>query len=274
MIFLQYHILDVLLILSLLAYFMPAKKTGEVQLIWGAIIGAAVSLASKYVVPLFRKRTYTSGSYALGEIYRRNVLGENISTRDDRVVGNTAVYLAKQIFTAGFGICIGSNDHLDLVWANNWAGYRDKFAKAHPGYKVTQSQFERAAILAKLYFQNQKAPPPTVWDLANFERLPYLGPIPDPENPEKLYTTELPGGVFIKDGYFVNPSAAEATAIRIAEGSLTVEQAKQMGVNSLTTGQPITTTTTSTPAAGSSKTYLYLAAAGVAAYFLMKKKRA
>lgn len=245
------HFLTITLLLAVLdACIRKPKK--EVQLVWVAIAVAVVSIASRWIIPLFRRRTYTSGAYALGEIYRRNVLGESIATRDDRVVGDEAVYLARNIFTAGFGIFIGSNTDLDLVRDGNWPAYRDKMKKENPKYFpfLTQAQFERAVILKKTYFPYQRNPPPARWDLTNFGRLPYLGKIPDVENPGEWMTAELPGGVFLADGQFINPTTAQRELITAIQNGqeLPADWEKMLGTGQLNDG------TTQTAAPGSVQT--------------------
>lgn len=256
-----YHFLSIIVGLDILRLFFKKKEEPYTYMIWGLIIGAVVQIGVKYVVPLFRRRTYTSGAYALGEIYRRNVLGENISTRDDRVVGDSATYLARNLFTAGFGVLCSSNDHYEMIYNNDYAQYSTRFAKELPTYKFTKAQFDRAATLAKMYFVNRPAPVQVVWDLNNFAKLPYLGPIPDPENPGKLMTCELPGGVYVKDGYFANLTNADQNLIKQADGTLT--QAPGQTGSAIPTGAPAAT--------GNSNNLMLLGAAGVGAYLLFKK---
>lgn len=270
--FLLIHYFDILLLLSLVALFIKPKVGRETYLIWGAVIGAAVSLVSKYVIPALRRRKYTPGEYEAGAMYRRMVLGENFpNTDNDLKVGNEATHLAMLLFTAGFGVLCTKRSYYYMIYRGEYDAYVKKLKEDEPLYKFTREQFERAQILAQLYFVDQVAPPTKLWDLNNFDKLPYLGPIPDPDNPKIPLTTELPGGIFLKNGYFVNPTASEAAAIKIADGTMTVAQAQAAGVKVL---EQDLAATTGTGATANKSIYLYLAAGAAALYFISRKKRA
>jgi len=219
--FLISHILTILFALCVIdVLWASRKRSNDTQLIWGAVIGAAVTLVSKYVIPALRRRKYTPGEYEAGAMYRRMVLGENFPNTDsDLKVGNEAAHLAMMLFTAGFGILCTKRSYYYMILNGDYEGYVKKLKSDEPLYKFSKAQFDRASLLAKTYFVDQVPPVTRLWNLNDFEKLPYVGPIPDPDNPKVNLTTELPGGVFVKDGYFVNPTTAEKNAIIAAENT-------------------------------------------------------
>lgn len=218
--FLLQNIISIILLLSFVDLFRKRKPGQPVQLIWGAVIGAAVTLVSKYVIPALRRRKYTPGEYEAGAMYRRMVLGENFPNTDsDLKVGNEAAHLAMTIFTAGFGILTTKRSYYQMIFNGDYDGYVKKLKSDEPLYKFSRAQFDRAHQLAKVYFVDQVPPVTKVWNLNNFGALPYVGPIPDPDNPKVNYTGEMPGGVFVKDGYFANPTVAEKEQIIAAENT-------------------------------------------------------
>lgn len=258
------HFLTIVALLSLFAMLLPEKKKDGITynvIAWADMATDILQTGLNFLIPLFRKNTYTSGAYALGEIYRRNVMGENIATRNAAIIGDEAVYIARNIFTAGFGVYIGSNIEMDLLRDNNWPAYRDKMKAENPNYIVTEAQFMRAATLKKMYFPYQNNPPQFLWDLANFDKLPYLGPIPDVEKKGQLMTAQLPGGAYVENGYFVNPTASQAAAITAATTGA--------GSTAAPTGAPMEQT-----AGGFDKKSLMIIGAGaVGVYLLSRKKR-
>lgn len=225
---------------------------------WVAIAGAVVSLGVKYVVPLFRKKKYTPGGYELGAMYRRNVLGENFpNTDDDRKIGDEAAFMARHIFTAGFGIVVPNRAwYNQYIFTGDIEGYRKK-CKADYGIEVNAQAFARAHQLAKTYFPDQAAPPKFLWDLRNFDTMPYVAKIPDPDNPKKNMTISIDGVLYVNDGVIVNPNSGQVAVIQHKEAVEAVSAAQQKDGN---------------------KNLLILgglAAAGVGAllYFNTKKKR-
>lgn len=258
---------------------LRSKKNGKepVQLIWGLIISAAISIGSKYLIPLFRRRQYSVDEYTLGKVYIRNVLGQYQPTTTS-LVPDQAAYFAQMFFTAGFGVLIESERDLVFLQNNDYKGYQLLKSQLHlfdyktGKYSVKPDVWNRAVFLKQKYFPLGGNPPAILWDLSNFEKFPYLGPIPDIDDPAKPMNAELPGGVFIKDGYFVNPTPAQAAAIKIAEGTMTVQQAAQMGIdaaqNGLNNVQPVNAASTTS----NLKLWLIGAGAGLL-YFITRKKR-
>ena len=210
--------------------FCPEKPGRPKQLFWVALAAAVVQVGAKFVIPLFRRRKYTSGTYALGEIYRRMVLRENINTRDDRVVGDEAAYLAMYIFTAGFGIVCSAADHYDAIVRNDMAAYNNNLGKF--GFKATPAQWARATGLAQLYFKNKNSPVPEsmYWNLANFGTVALVAPIPDPQDVKTLMNVELPNGLLVKNGWPVEAAdPAKTQAVQTAMSTQAAAEEKTAG---------------------------------------------
>ena len=220
-------------------------------MVWVAIAAGVVSLASKYVVPLLRRKRYTPSGYELGAMYRRNVLGENFpNTDDDRKVGDQAAYIARHLFTAGFGILINKRHYFNLLAKNDFEGY-NKATKSDYGYTCTRAEWDRAYTLQKNYFVDQPAPPKYIWDLRNFDTIPYVGKIPDTENPKRPMTVSIDGMLYVNDGRIVNPNPQTISVIQQTEAAQ-INQDQQAGKNN-------------------TMLYLLLAATGVGGFYLYKK---
>lgn len=182
------------------------RKGTDKQLAWVALALAVVNIGIKYIVPLLRRRRYTPGGYELGALYRRNVLGENLpNTDNDLKVGDTAAYLARYIFTAGFGIPVTNRYmYVKMILPGDYNGYRVMIKEAY-GIDVPKEAFDRAHTLAKLYFPDQAVPPKFVWDLSKFDALPYVVKIVSPDNPKQLMNVDIEGELTVKDGVIVRP---------------------------------------------------------------------
>lgn len=229
------------------------KENDPARMEWVTLAVTAVSLGIKYVVPLFRRKKYTPGGYELGAMYRRNVLGENFpNTDDDRKVGDSAAYLARYIFTAGFGIIVPNRAWYNLyIYKGDYNGYAKK-VKEDYGVEVNRAAFDRAHLLAKTYFPDQAAPPKYIWDLSKFDTIPYVTKIPDAEDPRKTMTVTIDGALTVADGVIIRPNAQELAAVEAAQNA---------------PGQSL---------GGGNNTLLWVAAAGVAAvggYYYFNKKR-
>ena len=228
------------------------KKGGPAKMEWVTLAVTAVSLGIKYVVPMFRRKKYTPGGYELGAMYRRNVLGENFpNTDDDRKVGDSAAYLARYIFTAGFGIIVPNRAWYNLhIYTGDYNGYA-KRVKGDYGIDVNRAAFDRAHTLAKTYFPDQAAPPKFIWDLSKFDTIPYVTKIPDANDPRKTMTVSIDGALVVADGVIVRPNAAELAAVEAAQNA----PGQSMG--------------------GGNNTLLWVAGAAVAVggYYYLNKKR-
>lgn len=218
---------------------------------WVALAVGVVSLASKYVVPALRRKKYTPSGYELGAMFRRNVLGENFpNTDDDRKVGDSAAYIARHIFTAGFGILMNKRQYFLLLSRNDFAQY-NKEAQRDYGYTCTQQQWDRAYTLQKNFFVDQPAPPKYIWDLRNFDTIPYVGRIPDTENPKRNMTVTIDGMLYVNDGVIVNPNPETISVIQRTETAQAAQDQAQEKKNNTT--------------------YYLLAAAAVGGFYLYKK---
>ena len=211
----------VLLAIRIAQIILSKKKDQDtVRLEWVTLAVTAVSLGIKYVVPLFRRKKYTPGGYELGAMYRRNVLGENFpNTDDDRKVGDAAAYLARYIFTAGFGIIVPNRAWYNLyIYKGDYAGYAKK-VKADYGIDVNRAAFDRAHFLAKTYFPDQAAPPQFVWDLSKFDTVPYVTKIPDANDPKKPMTVNIEGALVVADGVIIRPTVEQLAAVNAAQNA-------------------------------------------------------
>ena len=211
----------VLIAVQIVRAIIAKKKDSDiVKLEWVTLAVTAVSLGIKYVVPLFRRKKYTPGGYELGAMYRRNVLGENFpNTDDDRKVGDAAAYLARYIFTAGFGIIVPNRAWYHIyILKGDYNGYAKK-CKDDYGITVNRQAFDRAHFLAKTYFPDQAAPPQFVWDLTKFDTVPYVTKIPDANDPKKPMTVNIEGSLVVADGVIIRPNPTQLAAVDAAQNA-------------------------------------------------------
>lgn len=230
--------LDFLFLLLIIISLFQKKKSADVQMVWVTIAIGAVSLASKYLIPLFKRRQWMASGYELGSAYRRNVLGENMATTDkQKIVGDEAVYMARNILTAGFGIPVTRwGWYMEYILPGRYDAYVADSKKTYGGWFPTPAQFERAHFLAKTYFPNQPPPPKFRWDLRNFDLVPYVAPIPDPDNPKKPMNVTLDGILYVSDGKIVNPNPDVVSVIQSKERVQEAEAQATEGNNTLTYG--------------------------------------
>lgn len=122
-------------------------------------------------------KKYTSGDYALGEIFMRNILGQpEIQNRG--MVPDGVVPQAWDFFTSALGVRIGSGDHLNELAKSptnyfNWLGVASD--------DVPQANAQRAHEILKLlgYPANQLDARRNVkWNLKTFAAKPYIFPLP------------------------------------------------------------------------------------------------
>lgn len=141
---------------------------------------------------------YTSGDYALGEIFLNRVLNKQTTSRWD--TPDSIVPIAWMYFTTLFGIPIAVNTDFDSIRAGTLSAY----LAGRPEQQgcVTQEQVTRAHnLLMSMQPDNKYGQwPPTAFGL-----MPYVGPIPDPRVRCQPFTGTLPNGQLIQNGY---PSTA------------------------------------------------------------------
>jgi len=117
-------------------------------------------------------RTYTSGAYALGEIYMRNILGYS-QIQDRQHVPDSVIVQAETFWTTALGVLIGSNDHLDQLVISpqayiNWSTDFQQFSLD----QVTRAHNILKAIGYPTADRNSTYP------LKVFASIPYIYPIP------------------------------------------------------------------------------------------------
>lgn len=149
------------------------------------------------LINLIKGRTYTSGEYALGEIYMRNILGM-MEIQSRQQVPDAYAVQARQFFTVALGVHIGSGDHLNELVKSVDAYY--SWMPSNVDSATPRPALERAhKILKQLNYG------PSVrdsrWPLPTFGALPYVYPIPD-LTAGSLYTGVHPIlNINIENGY-------------------------------------------------------------------------
>jgi len=206
-----------------------------------------ISNPYKGLKELIMGKKYSSGDYALGEIFMRNILGQfEIQNRGQ--VPDGVVPQAWDFFTAALGVRIGSGDHLNELVKSPGAYF--EWGKGAFD-DVTAEQAQRATgILRKLgYPANQlDSRRNSKWNLDLFLSEPYIFPLPGapvgmrynghhpildldfqeglPINADGTVMTTLPtdrlqAGLFAGEFFKKNPVI---TALLIAGGIYTVYQ--------------------------------------------------
>jgi hypothetical protein len=172
-------------------------------------------------------RLYRGGQYWLGEKFKYYVMGLDIHTRDADVVGDPTVATAITVFSTGFGVPV--EDYQDIL---NLDAGRDAYIARYVQLGVTKTDIyipavDRAVTLKRSYFPFNEVKTgvvPQKWDVNNFNRLPFVAPIPDFTKPYSemwkfTYTGAIPGGT-VKDGVVIAGSLAQASAPLTAAGKL------------------------------------------------------
>lgn len=149
------------------------------------------------LVSLIKGRTYTSGEYALGEIYMRNILGmAEIQSR--QAVPDAYAVQARRFFSVAMGVHIGSGDHLNELVKSVDAYYA--WMPANVDAATSRPQLERAHQVLKM-LNYGPAVRDLRWPLAKFSELPYIYPVPD-ISPGSLFSGTHPIlNIDFKDGY-------------------------------------------------------------------------
>jgi hypothetical protein len=197
-------------------------------------------------------RFYRGGQYQLGEKFKYYILGDNIHTRDADIVTDPAVMTAITTFSVGFGVPVTDIADLDNLTKGADA-YISRYIKLGvPANKINRDAVNRAVLLKSQYFPGYEAGnysptgvAPTKWDPNNFNKIPYVAPIPD-------FTAKNESNMF--DGYYSGaiPDGKVSNGI-VLMNTPTDNQTKQAGF--------------------SGNTILILALVSVGAYMLLKKKR-
>jgi hypothetical protein len=160
-----------------------------------------VSNPTGAILNLIKGKKYTSGNYALGEMYMRNILGmSQIQKRGD--VGDEYVPQAWQFFTLALGIEIGANDHLDRLYesAQSYINYMSPQIGAQ---NINPEAVQRAHDILRL-LNYGPAIRDVAWPLRTFGAIPYVYPIPDVE-PGSFYSGYHPiTNIPLNNGYPVN----------------------------------------------------------------------
>lgn len=168
------------------------------------------------IIRLIKGRKYTSGDYALGEMYLRNILGmSNIQSRQQ--VDDKYVPQAHAFFTAALGVPIGSSDHLDAL-AKSPEAYQQWIGSAMG--QIPDAQKDRAfKILQALgYSPNPASVRNVVWSLPTFASIPYIYPLLDVDAKGYFTGTHPITGLKIQNGYPVG-QASTPTPMPPLQGS-------------------------------------------------------
>lgn len=155
------------------------------------------------IVTLLKGRTYTSGTYALGEIYMRNILGyTQVESRQQ--VPDSIIIQAETFWTVSVGCLIGSNDHLDQLAISadaywNW----DQNLRSNTTFEQAQRGHE---ILKAIGYPTSNRY--STYPLPLFASIPYIYPIPT-FAPGAYFTGVHPiTGVTFKNGYPITVAPA------------------------------------------------------------------
>lgn len=157
---------------------------------------------------------YTSGDYALGEIFLNRVLNKQTSSRWD--TPDAIVPLAWYYFTGLFGIPIAVNTDLDWLAAHDdLEGYYQQRPEQR-GY-ITQAQVTRAHQLINMP-QMQLSNKYGQWPPDIFSLVPYVAPIPDARLAGQLFTGTFPNGQQFVNGV-PTTNATKGANINVSSGS-------------------------------------------------------
>jgi hypothetical protein len=151
---------------------------------------------------------YTSGDYALGEVFIDRVLGHATTSRwntPDELVPVSWAWM-----TALFGLPIAVNTDLDTL---SNSGSLSDYLNGRPEQKgyVTQAQVTRAHQLMQTIVGYPRVGGWATPDI--FFLLPYAAPIPDPRTPNALYNGTLPTGQQVQNGILVTKSSTGDSAV-------------------------------------------------------------
>jgi len=178
-------------------------------------------------------RLYRGGQYSLGERFRYYVLGENIHTRDADVVTDPVVTTAITTFSVGFGVPVTDNADLD-----NLSKGVDQYIQRYVTYggvnpaDINRQAVERAVTLKQKYFPGPEAgnynpagTAPQKWDLNNFNKIPYVAPIPDFSKDDAnmwkgTYTGKIPDGE-VKEGIVIAGNLSTGVVPPLKTGGIT-----------------------------------------------------
>jgi len=209
-------------------------------------------------------RAYRSGQYWLGEKFKYYVLGEDIHTRDADIVTDQAVSTAITVFSVGFGVPV--EDYQDILNLDQGStAYINRYKLLGvPESSINLAAVNRAVQLKQTYFKFNEVPRgvvPVKWNPNDFNRIPFVAPIPDFTKPysqmwQYTYTGAIPGGE-VKNGVVI-------------AGPLS-----KTGIDPKT-GLPYTDgllPTTTAPGAMNAKNILIIGAVLVGGYFLLKRRR-
>jgi len=160
-----------------------------------------VSNPTGAIINLIKGKKYTSGNYALGEMYMRNILGmSQIQKRGD--VPDEYVPQAWQFFTLALGTEVGANDHLDRLFesATSYINYMSPQIGAQ---NINPAAVQRAHDILRM-LNYGPAIRDTTWPLKTFGAIPYVYPIPDVE-PGAFYSGYHPiTNIQLTNGFPVN----------------------------------------------------------------------
>ena len=159
-------------------------------------------------------RAFRGGQYWLGEKFKYYILGLDIHTRDADIVTDEAVLTAINVFSVGLGVPI--EDYQDILNLREGAQkYIDRYVLLGADRNdIYLPAVERAVTLVNTYFPGEKSGnfsskgvAPTLWNPNDFNRLPFVAPIPDFTKPyaqmwKNTFTGVVPGGA-VKDGIVV-----------------------------------------------------------------------
>lgn len=207
---------------------------------------------------IFTGRAFRGGQYWLGEKFRYYILGEDIHTKDADVVGDEAVKTAITVFSVGLGVPI--EDYQDIL---NLRAGRDAYISRYVSLganilDINAGAVDRAVQLLRQYFPgeregntNTKGVVPQKWNPNDFNKIPFVVPIPDFTKPYSqmwlgTYTGLIPDGE-VKEGIVIAGNLKTATTnLPAATGTGKID----------------------------TKTWLIIGAVALGAgYFLLRKKR-
>jgi hypothetical protein len=206
-----------------------------------------VSNPTGAIINLIKGKKYTSGNYALGEMYMRNILGMSQIQKRGQVT-DEYVPQAWQFFTLALGIEIGANDHLDRLYesAQSYINYMSPQIGAQ---NINPEAVQRAYEILRL-LNYGPAIRDVTWPLKTFGAIPYVYPIPDVE-PGSFYSGYHPiTNVQLSNGYPVNqpgkPVQTTTTTTQNSPGTTAVNNTGTDGVipkPPAPPGEPMDTTT-------------------------------
>lgn len=158
------------------------------------------------IVTLIKGKTYTWGTYALGEIYMRNILGySQIESRQQ--VPDSIIIQAETFWTVALGVLIGSNDHLDQLAISPEAYWNWNIDHTNTTFEQVQRAHQ---ILKAIGYPTSNRY--STYPLKQFASIPYIYPIPT-YNPQSYFTGVHPiTNVSLVNGYpeTVTPAPAQS----------------------------------------------------------------